>query len=69
MALFMFVCDFGVKDQFFGVIIQRFSCVLEFTAVETLALKEFPYLCDELADQFESRIFASYVSKIHLLCL
>ena len=65
----MFVCDFDVEDQFLGVIIQRFSCVIKFTAVEPLALNEFPYLCDELDDPFESRIFASHVSEIHLLCL
>ena len=64
----MFVYDFGVKYQFFGVIIQRFSCVLEFTALEPLEVKEFPYLCYELTGPFDSPFFASYVSGIRLLC-
>ena len=51
----MFICDFYVKDQFLGVIIQRFSCVLEFTAVDTLSVNEFIYLWDEFACPFESR--------------
>ena len=58
----VFICDISVKYQFFGVIIQSFSCVIEFTAVETLAINEFSDLCDELAGQFESRFFAFYVS-------
>ena len=36
--------------------------MIEFTAVETLAINEFSDLCDELAGQFESRFFAFYVS-------
>ena len=58
----MFIFDLGVEDQFPGVIIQRFSCVVEFTAVEPLAVNEFPDLCDELACPFGSRFFASCVS-------
>ena len=50
----MFICDIGFEDQFLGVIIQRFSCVLEFTKVEPLAVNEFPYLCGELAGPFKS---------------
>ena len=64
----MFACDFGVNDQIFGVIIQRFSRMLEFTVVEPLAVDEFPYFCDELAGPFESCFSASYVSEICLLC-
>ena len=45
----MFICDFGVKDNFLSVITQRFSCVIDFTAVDPLAVNEFPDLCDELA--------------------
>ena len=52
MALFVFVCDFGVEDQFLGVIIQRFSHMLDFTVVEPLSVYEFPDLCDELASPF-----------------
>ena len=48
----MFVCDFGVEDQFLGVIVQCFSCVLEFTAGEPLSVYDFPYLCDDLAGPF-----------------
>ena len=68
MELLIFVYDFGVKDQFIGVIIQLFSRVLEFVAVDPLAVDEFPYLCDELSGPFESRFFASDVSEIRLLC-
>ena len=68
MALFVFVYDFGVDDQFLGVITHRLSCVLKFTAVEPLAVYEFTDLCDELAGPFESRFFASYVSEIRFLC-
>ena len=64
----MFICDFGIEDQFLGVIIQRFSCVLEFTTVEPLAVNECLDLCDELAGPFESPFFASYLSEILLLC-
>ena len=69
MALFVFVCDFGVKDQLLGVIVQRFSCVLEFNLLEPLDVDEFPDLCEELTGQFESCSFASYVSEIRLLCM
>ena len=51
----LFILDFAVKDQFFGVINQCFSCVLAFTVVEPLVVNEFPDLCDELADPFEYR--------------
>ena len=50
----MLICDFGVKDRFVGVIIQRFSLLLEFTVVETLAVNEFLDSCDELVGPFES---------------
>ena len=64
----MFICDFGNVNNFLSVIIQHFSCMLEFTAVEPLSVNEFPYLCDELAGPFEYRFFASCVSEIILLC-
>ena len=63
----MLVCDFGVKYQFLGVIVQQLSCVLEFTAVEPMSVDEFPDFCDELAGPFESHFFAFYVSEIRLL--
>ena len=59
----------GVKDQFLGVTVQRFSCVLEFTAVDPLDVYEFPCFCNELVDPFESCFLASYVSEIRLLCV
>ena len=64
----MFIYDFGFDYQFLGVIIQSFYCVLGFTAVEPLAINEFPDLCDDLDGPFVSHFFASYVSEIHLLC-
>ena len=64
----MFIYDLSVKDQFLGVIIQKLSYMIEFTAVETFSINEFPYLCDELAGPFEYRFFASCVSEIILLC-
>ena len=48
MSLFLFASDFGVEDQFLGVITQRLSRVLEFDAVGSLFVDEFPDLCDEL---------------------
>ena len=54
MALFVFVCDFGVNYQFLRVVVQRFYRVLEFTGMEPLAVYEFPDLSDELADPYES---------------
>ena len=42
--------------------------MLEFTALEPLEVKEFPYLCYELTGPFDSPFFASYVSGIRLLC-
>ena len=68
MAVAVFICDFGIEDQFLGVIIQRFYSVIGFTTVDPLAVNEFPDLCDELAGSFESSFFASYVSEINLLC-
>ena len=68
MAAAVFIFDLGVEDQFPGVIIQRFSCVVEFTVVYPLAVNEFPDLCDELAGSFESRSFASYMCEIFVLC-
>ena len=50
----MLICDFGVKYQFLGVIIQHLSCMLEFTAVDPLAINEFLDLCAELDGPFES---------------
>ena len=64
----VFICDFGIEDQFLGVIIQRFSLVLQFTAVNPLALNEFTDLCDELAVPLESCFIDSYVSEISVLC-
>ena len=58
----MFVYDFGGGYQFLGVIVQRLSCVIEFTTEEPLYVDKFPDLCDELAGPFESRFLASYVS-------
>ena len=52
LALFVFFYDFGIKDKLFGVIIQRFSRVIEFTLVDLLYVDEFPNLCDELAGPF-----------------
>ena len=69
MTADLFIYDLGVEDQLLGVIIQRFSCVLEFTAVETVDVNEFPDFCDELSGPFECRFFASYVSEIRLLCI
>ena len=68
MAAGVFIYHFGLENQFLGVIIQRFSCVLEFTAVDPLDVNEFRDLCDELAGPIESRFFAYYVSEIRLLC-
>ena len=48
----MFICDLGVKDKFIGVIIQRLSCVLEFTMVEPLSIDKFQYFCDESTGPF-----------------
>ena len=48
----MFVCDFGVDDQFLGAIVQRFPCMLEFDMVELLSVDEFIDFCDELAGPF-----------------
>ena len=64
----VFICDFGVEDEFLGIIIQCFPCVLEFTAVDPLSVNEFPDLCDELSGQLESHFLDSYVSEIHLFC-
>ena len=50
----MLICDFGVKYQFLVVIIQHLSCMLEFTAVDPLAINEFLDLCAELDGPFES---------------
>ena len=55
MAFFVFVCDLGADDQFLGVIVQCFSCLLEFDRVETLSADEYPDLCDELTGPFYSR--------------
>ena len=52
MALSVFVYNFGVEDKFLGVIVQRFSCMLDFDEVETLSIYEFPYLSDELTGPF-----------------
>ena len=38
LAVAVFICDLCVKEQLSGVIIQRFSCVLGFTAVEPLSV-------------------------------
>ena len=46
MALFVFVCDFVVDDQFLGVIAQRFPRMLEFDVVELLSVDEFIDFCD-----------------------
>ena len=48
----MLIGYFVVKDHFIGVVCQSFSCVLDFTAVETLAENEFPDFCYELASSF-----------------
>ena len=65
----MFIDHFGVENQFLGVIIQRFSCVLEFTAVDPLDVNEFRDLCDELAGPIESRfllpMWVKYVCCVH----
>ena len=50
------------------MIVQRLSCVLGFSEVETLAVDEFPDLCD-VAGPFESHCFASYVSEIRFFCI
>ena len=68
LASDVFICNFRVKDQFLGVIMQHFSCVLEFTAVNPLAINEFPDFCDKSVGPFESPFFASCVSEIRLLC-
>ena len=52
MALFVFVCDFNVDDQFIVVIVKGFYRVLEFNAVEPSSVYEFPDLCDELTGPF-----------------
>ena len=64
----MFICDFGVEHQFLSIIVYPLSRVFEFSTVESLAVNEFPGLCDELAGPFESRSFASYMCEIFLLC-
>ena len=64
----MFIFDFGAKDKFLGIVVQHFSCVFEFTAVEPLAVNEFTDFCDELAGPFESHTFDSYMCEIRLLC-
>ena len=64
----VFICDFGIEDQFLGVLIQRFSLVLQFTEVNPLALNYFTDLCDELAGSLEACFIDSYVSEISLLC-
>ena len=69
MSLFLFVCDFGIKYQFLGVVSKRLSCVLKFTVVEPFAVDEFPDLCDELAGPFESRFLVSYVIEMCMLCM
>ena len=63
----MFICDFGVEDKLLGIIVQMSSFVFEFTAVEPLAVNEFPDLCDELDGPFEYRPFASHMREICLL--
>ena len=57
MAAAVFIYDFDVEDHFLGVIIQSFLCVLEFTAVDPLAVNGFPDLDGGLAGSFESRFF------------
>ena len=52
---FLFICDFGVRDQFLGVFVHHFYRVLEFTVVDPFFIDEFPDFCDELAGPFLSR--------------
>ena len=68
LASFVFSCNFGVDDQFLGMIVQRLSRVLEFTAVNLFSADKFPDLYDELAGPFEPRFFAFCVSEIRLMC-
>ena len=63
----MFVCDFDVKDQFLSVILQRFSRVIEFNVMDTLAADEFLDLCDKFSGPVESHFFAYNISEIRLL--
>ena len=42
--------------------------MLEFTAVELLAVDKFPGFCDELSGPFGSRFFASDMNEMRLLC-
>ena len=63
----MFVYNFVVKDQFLGVIVQCFSRMLGFTAIEPLSVDESPYLCDELTGPLFP-FFSSDVIEIRLLC-
>ena len=65
----VFIYDYAAKHQFFGIFVQRFSSMFEFTEVDPLAVNVFPYLCDKLAGPFESRYFAFYTSEIRLLCI
>ena len=51
----MFIRDFGVEDYLLSIILQYFSCVYKFNAVDPLAVNDFPDLCDEFAGPFESR--------------
>ena len=48
----MFICDLGIKDQFLVAIVQYFSRMLEFTAVEPFSVDGSPDLCDELTGPF-----------------
>ena len=64
----MFVCDFVIKYQFLGLIVQRFSHVLDFTTATLFSVDEFPDLCNELNGTFRSHFFALGVSEIRLLC-
>ena len=57
LASFVFVCDVGVNDHFLGVIVKRFSHMLDFTVVEPLSVDESPDLCDELTGPFYSLFF------------
>ena len=53
----MFIYDFGVEDHFLDVTVQRFSCMIDFTTVDTLDVDNFPDLYDELAGPIEYRFF------------
>ena len=63
----MVIYDIGIEDKFLGISVHNFSCVFEFTAVETLAVNEFIDLSDELAGPFKYRSFSSYMCGIRLL--